>query len=273
MGTIAFGELLYDTPSIAVIAAVFGIQILVGLLGRRFGLRARETDAVEEQAGILQSAILGLLALLLGFTFSMAMSRFDARKAAIVQEANAIGTAYLRARMLPEAEAKDTDRALRALVDSWLEAYNADFKSATAKREVERQSALHDEIWAAAIRATARDPRSIPFGLFADAANHMIDLHEETLAALGNHVPELTLWLLIAVSIIAVGFVGYASGAAGQRSAQSLVLLAGVLSAVMFTILDIDRPRRGIIRARPASMQRLQTTMRADERIMYHRER
>jgi len=92
-----------------------------------------------------------------------------------------------------------------------------------------------------------KDPRSVPLGLFVDSLNDVIDLHEKRLQALENHVPEAVLYLLYGVAAVALGFIGYGCGLDGQRRAVSTALVSLLIALVLMVIIDIDRPRRGLV--------------------------
>src|SRR5690606_28962629 len=130
-------------------------------------------DEKEQPVGAMVGSILGLLALLLAFTFSLAASRFEARRQAVLEEANAIGTTYLRTRLLPEPERQELARLLREYVDVRLSAVQAGQTAEAIKHSEE----LHEQLWQQAAAAAQKSSGSIMTGLFVQSLNEVIDLH------------------------------------------------------------------------------------------------
>src|SRR5262245_27219596 len=153
---------------------VFLVALEVGYrLGQRRQDRTDEPDKSHTSA--LQGATLGLLALLLGFTFAMAVSRFDNRKTVIVDQANAIGTAELRGRLLGSPYAEKAAPLFRAYVDAWVQFKEAGVDIDQIRAAEKRTFELENQLWNLVREATAADPHSLPASLFASAMNDMID--------------------------------------------------------------------------------------------------
>ena len=224
----------------------------------RFGhRRAAVEERLRAHVGALQAALLGLLALLLGFAFAMAVSRFDTRKALVLEESNAIGTTYLRARLLPEPQRQELKQLLRAYVDARLAFYDAGTDANRLGAASSAAAQLSERLWSIAASLAEKEPRSVPLGLFVESLNDVIDLHEKRLQALENHVPEAVLYLLYGVAAVALGFIGYGCGLDHQRRAVSTALVSVLIALVLMVIIDIDRPRRGLIKVSQDSMVRL----------------
>lgn len=232
-------------------------------LGYRLGLRrSGSADRAEEgHVSALVAAMLGLLALLLGFTFFMAVSRFDTRKALVLDEANAIGTTWLRARFLPSGQVEPAQALLQRYVSARLAFYDAGIDPARLAAANTDATRIETELWALALAAADHDPRAVPTGLFVESLNDMIDLQEKRQTALDNHVPEAVILLLALVSGAALGLLGYGCGLARRRRLVSNMVFALLIVLVLATILDIDRPRRGLIQVSQDSMLRLQASM------------
>jgi hypothetical protein len=231
-------------------------------VGFRLGRRHREesNDAAITHVGALQTALLGLLALLLGFTFAMAATRFEKRKALVVEEANAIGTTFLRSKFLLEPHRQVVAGLLRDYVAARIAAHNE--RSEGARRAADATgSRIQQELWAQTEGVGAQQPTSVPVGLFIHALNQAIDLREESRAALDNHVPETVLFLLILVTAVSLALVAYGSGLTGHRRFVLHALFALLLVLVLTIILDLDRPRRGLIKVSQVSMIRLKETI------------
>jgi NADH:ubiquinone oxidoreductase subunit 6 (subunit J) len=239
---------------------IFLAAIEIGFrLGKRRQDNSDEPDKSHTNA--LQGATLGLLALLLGFTFAMSVSRFDHRKTAITEQANAIGTAELRSRLLGTPYAEKAAPLFRGYVQSWL-----DYRAATIDDEAlaaaeRRAFAIEDELWSIVREATAADPHSLPASLFAAAMNDVIDMHERRVRSVEDRVPDPVIFLLFAVSVLALGQVAYSSGLRGRRNEMANVTFAFVIALVLVIILDIDRPRRGLVQVSHESMLRLQQSL------------
>ena len=221
---------------------VLGAAAKVGhLLGAR--KRARLGEAEPPDLGATLGGLLGLLALLLAFTFGMAGERFDWRKALVVEEANAIGTAWLRADLLPEPQAAQARRVLRAYAQVRLDV-------ATAPRRAEaigRSEKLQAELWGIARAAAAAAPTPT-VALFVVAVNEVIDIHGKRVqAALRNPIPPTIFATLFAVAILVLAATGYAAGHTRGGSAVASLLLALVLAVVTTLILDLDRPYDGLL--------------------------
>ncbi len=257
-------ELLYDIN----IWFIFGASIVLLLgatwLGFAMGRRASQSgagDSARSQLATMQAALLGLLALLLGFTFAMSMSRYDKRKQMILEEANAIGTTFLRTQLLPEPPRQEISHLLRQYVDARLAYYDAGIDAARLHQAIARTQTLHQQIWSFTTALGDRDPRAVTTGLFLLSLNEMIDLHAKRLTAMENHVPESALILLYVLAILAVWLVGYASGLAGLRNFFMIMLLPLLIAAVIHVIIDIERPRRGLIKVGQQRLIELRQTL------------
>jgi hypothetical protein len=231
--------------------------------GYRLGQRRQDKtdDPDKSHTSALQGATLGLLALLLGFTFAMAVSRFDNRKTVILDQANAIGTAELRSRLLGSPHVEKAAPLFRDYVETWLQYRAAGTDSATVEAADKRASDLENQLWNIARDVTAADPHSQPASLFTSALNDMIDMHEKRNRSLKDRVPDAVIWLLFAVSALALGQVAYSCGLNGRRRQVANVTFAFVIALVLVIILDIDRPRRGWVQVSQESMIRLQQSL------------
>jgi hypothetical protein len=240
--------------------AIFWVATEIGFrIGARFRKNANEADKSHVDA--LQGALLGLLALLLGFSFAMSMARYDARKALVLKEANTIGTNYLRTDFLPPDLGAQARKVLRAYVDSRLEFVSAKNDPAKLKRAFDSGAVMQAQLWSIAGKAAALDPRSVPTGLFAASLNDVIDVSEERRTAFENHVPSAVLALLIIVSCGALAYMGAGSGMVGRRHLPSTITFAVISAMVLVIILDMDRPRQGLIQVSQQSMLRLQESI------------
>jgi hypothetical protein len=255
-----------DELSLAI--AFFVTLLIAGEIGFRLGRRrARAVVASDlDHLGVLQSAALGLLALLFGFTFFMGVSRFDTRKSLVLEEANALGTAYLRSDLLPPESREAARRMIRAHISARLDFYRAGIDTdriAHAQAEAARQEA---GLWKLATAAAAQEPHSVPLGLFVASLNDVFDLREKRQVALDNHIPDAVLALLSVVSLACHGFIGYGCGLGARRRLVANALFALLSTLVFAAILDLDRPRRGLVEVSQDSLIRLKASLEKDAR-------
>ncbi len=256
---------MYDISSIWIAGALFVSMIVVIEFGVRLGLgrQALQTEASRGQIVAVQASFLGVLALLLGFTFSLSLSRFDGRSQAVVDEANAIGTAYLRTDLLTTPHRDRAKELLRAYVDSRVRS-----SAISLAREADRAAMiaeaerLQSAIWNVAVEAAAAKPDAVTFG-FVSAVNDMIDSLGRRDAALNRHVPEAVLQILYGTFLLAGLIIGYASGIAGHRPSFVTYVLVLLVVVLVFIIIDLDRPRRGMIQVSHASLIELQSGVQA----------
>ncbi|HET7793005.1 MAG TPA: hypothetical protein VFL64_06435 [Rhizobacter sp.] len=260
------GEILYDINGGPITAVLFLTMLVAVELGYRLGLRRKDVanEASRSQISTVQGSILGILALLLAFTFSLALQRYDSRSDAVVDEANAIGTTFLRTQLLPMPLRGEVQAVLRDYVDnrvrdSALSARQQAESNALARTALQLQNTLWDQ----ARRATEADPKPATSGLFVQALNEMIDSYSRREAGLDRHVPELVLFLLFLTLLVASLGVGYSSGVNGERPTAISFAMLVLVAALVFVILDLDRPRRGIIVVSKQSLIELQSGMQA----------
>ena len=200
--------------------------------------------------GAVVGATLGLLAFLLAFTFGMAASRYDTRKQLVLQEANAIGTTYLRVEMLPEPQRSEIRNLLREYA-----AQRVGGVTAIMTPEIMAKSgALHDRLWAQAVAVGGQSPNSIVVGLFVQSLNETIDLDETRVTAGRNRIPD-TIWLaLYVVTILTMAAMGYQFGLTGEHSWPVTILLVLVFTTVIMLIADLDRPQAGWLKVSQQAM-------------------
>lgn len=261
-----YSEFLYDDSELLIALVLLGALLLANECGYRLGLRRRAStpELVRAQLGGIQSALAGLFALLLGFTFAMALSRYEERRQTVVREANAIGTAALRARLLPAGQRAEVNQLFRRYVEVRVAAaHGPNLATPELARHDAEAGRLQEQLWGRAAAAAEADPRSVPAGLLITAVNELIDVKGERDAALANHVPETVLMLLFGFAVLTSGVFGYGNGLAGARAFGTAAILTILISLVMLVIVDLDRPRRGLIHVNQESMVGLQRSLDA----------
>ena len=241
---------------LSLIAALSTAGLFFGILvfseiGRRIGVTSLARHAGEEEkgAGAVEGAVFGLLGLLIAFSFSGAAARFEDRRHLIVDEANAIGTAYLRLDLLPsdaQAEFKDS---FRRYVDIRLATYRDQETFAASEAKRAEGTALQEEIWAKAVAASRR-PEAAPQApmLLLPALNDMIDITATRVMATLNHPPPVVFILLAWLSLIGGLLVGYGMAVNKGRSWFHILVFAAILSVTVYVIVDLEFPRMGLIR-------------------------
>jgi hypothetical protein len=219
--------------------------------------RRRSEQETESPLGAMVGATLGLLAFMLAFTFGTAADRFDSRRQILLDEANAIGTAYLRAGMLPE-QRQEIRALLRDYVDTRLQAV----QSNRIAEGIRRSEQLQDQLWAKAVILGERNPASIVVGLFVQSLNEVIDIHAKRVTAgVRNRIPG-SIWLaLLSVAVIALGAVGYHVGLAGTSRSLAQVAVALTFSVVIGLIADLDRPQEGTLTVSQQALVDLRQSM------------
>ena len=228
------------------------IVLLSAEAGWRLGNYRRQRPQHEKDApvGAVVGATLGLLAFLLAFTFGMAASRYDTRKQLVLQEANSIGTTYLRAEMLPEPQRSE----IRNLLREYAAQRVGGVTTLMTPEAMARSGALHDRLWAQAVAVGAQSPNSIVVGLFVQSLNETIDLDETRVTAGRNRIPD-SIWLtLYVVTILTMMAMGYQFGLTGEHSWPVTILLVLVFTAVLLLIADLDRPQAGWLKVSQQAM-------------------
>jgi Flp pilus assembly protein TadB len=206
--------------------------------------------------------MLGLLTLLLAFTFSLALQRYDHRSQLVVAEANAIGTTYLRAQLIPREMRDEVQGLLRQYLDIRIQEGHVNTAN-TVEREVllDQAKLIEAQLWSHAARAAEQDGGPVTSGLFIQSLNELIDASSTRQAALDRHVPEIVLLLLFATCAMTTATLGYASGIGGHRVGLAALVLVVLMALVVFLIVDLDRPRRGLIQVSQKSLSGLQETI------------
>jgi len=228
----------------------------------RLGLRHRDDSDADLKSHImtLQTSLLGLLALLLGFTFAMAVARFDTRKSLVLEESNAIGKAYWRSQLVTPSQRAGLARQLTDYVKARVDFHRAAGDDARLQAANAESARIEQAIWASAGAVQQLDPSTVTL-LFIQSVNDMFDVNEKRRVALENRVPEPVLHLLFVVSVGALGFLAYGAGLTGRRRFISTAIFATLIAFVLTFIRDIDEPTTGLIRVSQESMIRLQSIL------------
>jgi hypothetical protein len=239
-------QLLDSLPVLEIFALFVFVTLLFYEGGYRVGRwwQIRTPGEQEGPTGMIVGSILALLAFLLAVTMGMASDRFDARRAIVLDEANSIGTTYLRAGYLPEPASSQTRELLREYVPLRIVVTDR----VEIQADVAKSTAIHEQLWAIAQEVARTTDKGDLVALFIESLNETIDLHETRITAgLYSRVPETVVILLIVGSALSIGMVGFTAGLSNRRSLLSAVVLAVALGAVIMIVVDLDRPREGFI--------------------------
>ena len=252
-----------DDYQLLTIFVVSSIVILgASEIGRLVGARAAGRGGGD--VSTLEGAVLGLLALMIGFTFAIALSRFEARRDAVLNEANAIGTTALRARLLPAPYGGEALKLLREYVQIRLDITQRVVSAPELNAAVGRSNEIQEALWRNAIVLAGKDTGMVPTGLFIQSLNEVIDNQGKRLAALRSRVPNIVFIALYGVAMVAFTLAGYANGLLEERRVRLPVYVSGALvSAVILLIQDLDRPTAGFIRVSQQPMIDTATNIRA----------
>ncbi len=224
------------------IILIAGAAALGAWIGRR--VRGGATEGAD--ISTLTGAALGLVALLLAFSFSLALSRYEVRRTLVLEEANAIGSTANFALMLPEPVQGPILRLLRDYTVVRI-GLGVPFDPAKLERDVAQSLELQTRLWQQAVAVTATAPQSLPAYRFVASLNEMNNIHERRLTALRYHVPAAVMFMLIGVSMVALGFTGYQAGVTGSRRRVATLIMSVTVAVVIMLVVDLDRPARGSI--------------------------
>ena len=250
------GNIFYRLDPLLICLVLVGVLLAAEELGFRVKGEAKsDSDSIKkEDIALILGAVLTLLALLLGFTYAMSMGRFETRRQLVIEEANAIGTTYLRAKTLPEPRSSEIQELLRQYTAHRVEiAGMADDTPEKIREADNRTKQLHGLLWSHAAALARENPGPI-ISIFLQTLNEMIDLHSKRLAAFRNRVPFSIYAVLFVVSAITLWLLGYYFGSSRQRVRILTTMLALLVASVMWLIMDLDQPVRGAITASQQSL-------------------
>ena len=239
--------------NIILVAALTALGLFGGVLllletGRRIGVRriASDSEGARAGTGAVEGAVFGLMGLLIAFTFSGAAARFDTRRQLVTEEANNIGTAWLRLDLLPAGAQPALRESFRRYVDLRLEVYRKLPDLEAAQAALGRCAVLQGEIWSQAVAACREGPPSAAM-LLLPALNQMFDITTTRTTAARIHPPVIIFVTLVALTLISALLAGYSMAPAKTRSCIHMLGFALVMAAAVYIILDLEHPRMGLI--------------------------
>lgn len=228
--------------SVAIGLAIFSIEC-----GFRLGKRRQlsGTSKPVPALGTLVAAMLGLLTFLFAFTFNIAVSKFDERRSVVIDEANAIGTTYLRADFLDQPIKVRVKKLLREYVVVRLN----DISSEAAAQAISKSESIQQQLWSNATTIAQAHPNSPVCALFISSLNELIDLHAKRVMLVFHIRVPLTVWLcLLIVAALSMLGLGYYCGLTSERNWTETFILVGTFGVVLLLVTDLDRPQQGFLR-------------------------
>ena len=233
-------------------------SVVLGLVAGR-SLR-HKSEALSQPLGVAHAALFTLVALVLAFGLAMAVTRYEARRAAVVDDANTIGTAYLRAQTLHEPVRSRSLLLYVRYTDASLRLSHTRPGSAAARRAIAAESAIQRQLWHLAGQALSSQPTESAPRLYVESLNDMIDQQTTRVSALNNRVPSSIL-LIEVVGVAIALFLLSLYLALLARGTVTVILAAGLLAILLFVNFDLDRPTRGFITIPTAPLLALRASM------------
>lgn len=238
-------------PPLLFAVLLFGGMLALLEVGRRLGIKrqAAESEIERSNLGTIEAAVFALFGLVVAFTFSGAADRFNQKRGLIAEEANAIGTAYLRLQLVSEKARPELQELFRHYVDSRLETYRKLPNMRAATIEMAETKKTQREIWTKAVTATSLQSSHPDAGkLLLPALNNMIDITTTRNMALRTHPPNVIYALLFALGLICSLLAGYRMATSRHRSWLHLLSFPLITVIVIYVIVDLEYPRIGLIR-------------------------
>jgi hypothetical protein len=253
--------MIADLANMPILVFIVSFIVLwaVARLSASYARRRTMGEEARKDFDLVLSGTLTLLGLIIGFNLLSAVTRYDQRKNYEEEEANAIGTEYLRADFLPKAEGDKVRKLLVAYLDQRILFYVT--REPELRKEVgAATSRLQGEMWGALVPAAAAQPHPV-MALVVSGMNDVLNTQGYTQAAFWNRIPDGAWALMMAVAICCNILIGY-NVRDEKRARELLVILPLVASISFFLIADVDSPRRGVITVQPQNLQALAETIR-----------
>jgi hypothetical protein len=240
-----------------ILGVVLGATLLGVVLGRWL---AKHSDTLREPFGVLQAALFGLVALVLAFSLAQAVGRYDARRTAVIDDANAIGTTYLRAQTLAEPIRARSLQLLQRYTDTSIRLSETVPDTRDEREAIADGTRLQRELWRLAAQALADSPRDSAPRLYTETLNEMINLRTVRISFLSSRVPGEVLAVELLGAALGLALLGFYL-AMFPRGVASVILAAVLVSALLFVTFDLDRPTRGLIRVPDRPLTDLRASM------------
>jgi hypothetical protein len=247
----------YDSPIWFISFLIFLIYIAALEIGYRIALKRRDKWKDTDSGGgnIVLTSLFALLGLILAFTYAAGVSRHEVRKQAVITEANALGTAYLRARLVDEPGQTELRKALLEY------ARTLTFRQGVLLTPAEREEILRKvrqtqaRLWPLVERVVTKGQRGPIEASLVSAINDLLDQHTVRLAAAYDKLPAAVVWMLILIAAACLALTGFNAGISGRMSRWRMTVFAAILAGVTYMIIDFDRPTNGLIQISHASIR------------------
>ncbi|MCG2837523.1 hypothetical protein L6J37_11850 [Photobacterium sp. WH77] len=253
------GELFESLPITLIFVGIALLMLLFCEIGFQFGRHAfaRKDKEVPGPLGSMVGGLLGMLAFVLAFTFSIASSQHEIRRNNVLEEANVIGTAYLRADLLDES----SESIVKDLLKSYVEIRLAAASGSDINEALRESLAIHRQLWDAVSTAAIANPSPLS-SLMVQATNDLIDMHEKRVTgALRSRIPA-SIWVaLAAITALAMIALGTQVGYSGKRRLIAVIPLLLAFAVLVTLVVDLNRPQNGLIKVSQQSMVDLQNGM------------
>ena len=234
-----------DSRLLGLVVAV--VVLAVAEIGYQTAKRARDAGTGTPAAAGVQAALFTVVGLMLAFSFSLSLNRYDARRPAFTTERIALGTVVQRTELLDSPAAQKMHAYLKLYLDARIAFVEADADEKARAKSVSATDALQREMWALTTAVARKNDRSTEFPLFVSSLNGAFDAAGLQSAVTSAHIPDPVMIVLITIVLIAVGVLGFNTGSAGERNVWPMLLLGVTMGLVIGIILDLDHPQGGLI--------------------------
>ncbi len=246
--------ILYKVPAHWIAVVVFFLILLTNWMGARYRQRRSRKDSAESiELGTIESSLLGLMALILAFTFGLAASKFEGRREIIIEEANDIGTAILRCDLYPDSMRRLFHEDFIQYVETRIAYYDAGADDEKIKAALDKANYYSGRIWQRAAAYSHDLEHRVSSELMIPALNSMIDIVTTREAGRLAKVSPIILFILFILILISSFLIGY--GHKGRRNPVMVTSFALMTTIALYLVLELDRPRRGILNLNKAEQQ------------------
>lgn len=249
-------SIFYHIPLLISGFIVFIILLMSLEAGYRIGLKQRKKWLNAETGGgtVALTSMFALLGLILAFTYASGVSRYEARKLAVVEEANVLETAFLRAGLIADPGGKALREVIAAYAKTRLVPYKHILSETEREEIIKNTLQAQSKLWPTLEKALLQSKPGVIEGSMVAAMNDILDMHTIRLAAIYDRLPPAVIWMLVFISSTTIAVTGFNAGLSGKISRWRTTALALTIIGVMLLIIDFDRPRDGLIHVNTHSL-------------------
>ena len=256
-------DTLFGRPEWLLALLFLGLMITACETGYTLGRRSRAEERTKTMVPTIVASILALLGLLLGFTMSMSVSRYDTRRRLVLDEANALMSAYLRTQALPTPEGTELQQLVRQYVDNRVRVSQNALDPQALQQGKADDARLQGELWSRAAALARANPQSVPAGLVLESLDNAFSLENSRWIGFVAHLPEGVIYVNALMALVGAMMVGYDFGITGHRHPLSEALLIISITMVLALIVELDHPHSGLIRVSQQPLVDLQRRLAA----------